>query len=270
MLNQTSLRRPYFPGHGSSYLQLIPEEREEEEDVDSEFSDGELKKFANLTDIMDPSQPNPKRASMNSLDQSAAAREQDAKQRAAATPSDYLTAGGSSYDGFTTPGTPGLSRSTSATDISSNFDSGDFPPVDRLTVFDLLENLALPQRLEKMQQAVHVQAEKVRKQRQKLASRALSSKNTVVDEWRKRVNVKPEEQLDKYRRRMRDSVDRLGKRWTDAKTVTLKEKISFVSAVLNIFISAYMIGAFPEYFHYWYTVQLLYVKLTLSFLLGIC
>ncbi|KAK3061708.1 hypothetical protein LTR53_019677, partial [Teratosphaeriaceae sp. CCFEE 6253] len=108
-----------------------------------------------------------------------------------------------------------------------------------------------------MQNQVHVQAEKVRRQRARLTTRALSSKNVVVDEWRKRVTVKPEEQLDKYRRRMRDSVDRLGKRWTDSKTVTLKEKISFVSAVLNIFISAYMIGAWPEYFHYWYTAQLL-------------
>ena len=45
-------------------------------------------------------------------------------------------------------------------------------------------------------------------------------------------------------------------RWNDGKVVTLKEKISFVTAVLNIFISGYLIGGFPEYFHYWYTAQL--------------
>ncbi|KAK5697434.1 hypothetical protein LTR97_007572 [Elasticomyces elasticus] len=203
------------------------------------------------------------------LDQMAAAKEQDMKPppddaRGLQTPyeaADYLSAGSGMASGLNTPSTPGLSRTTSMTDFTSNFDSfgqNDFPPVDRLTMFDILENLALPQRLEKMQNVVHNQAEKVRRQRAKLTSRALSSKNVVVDEWRKRVTVKPEEQLDKYRKRMRESVDRLGKRWTDAKTVTLKEKISFVSAVVNIFISAYMIGAFPEYFHYWYTVQLLY------------
>ncbi|KAK5711967.1 hypothetical protein LTR17_018175 [Elasticomyces elasticus] len=203
------------------------------------------------------------------LDQMAAAKEHDMKPppddaRGLQTPyeaADYLSAGSGMASGLNTPSTPGLSRTTSMTDFTSNFDSfgqNDFPPVDRLTMFDILENLALPQRLEKMQNVVHNQAEKVRRQRAKLTSRALSSKNVVVDEWRKRVNVKPEEQLDKYRKRMRVSVDRLGKRWTDAKTVTLKEKISFVSAVVNIFISAYMIGAFPEYFHYWYTVQLLY------------
>ena len=78
-----------------------------------------------------------------------------------------------------------------------------------------------------------------------------------MDEWRKRVNLSPDEQLKKYRRRMRDAVDRVGKRWNDSKTVTLKEKISFVTAVLNIFISAYLIGAEPQYFHLWYTAQLM-------------
>ncbi|KAK3069948.1 hypothetical protein LTR53_011305 [Teratosphaeriaceae sp. CCFEE 6253] len=271
MLSNGSLRRPYFPGHGSSYLQLIPEEQEGDDDDTSDFSDTELQRFAALDDIMaDPTEPRLKRHSTQTtpgeldLDQMAAAKEQTMKHppnRAGAT--DYLSAGNSSasHDGLTTPGTPGLSRSTSSTDLTSNFDSfgqNDYPPVDRLTVFDILESLALPQRLERMQNQVHVQAEKVRRQRARLTTRALSSKNVVVDEWRKRVTVKPEEQLDKYRRRMRDSVDRLGKRWTDSKTVTLKEKISFVSAVLNIFISAYMIGAWPEYFHYWYTAQLLY------------
>ncbi|TKA72714.1 hypothetical protein B0A55_05542 [Friedmanniomyces simplex] len=268
MLSNSSLRRPYFPGHGSSYLDLIPEEEEEEEDGDG-ISDGEIERFARMADIMGD---NPRRGD---LDQMAAAKEQSTKRppadaRAngsaqtpydASGPQDYLSVVSGSASGMNTPSTPGLSRSSS-TDSTSNFDSfgqNDFPPVDRLTMFDILENLALPQRLERMQNVVHNQAEKVRRQRAKLTSRALSSKNTVVDEWRKRTtNVKPEEQLDKYRRRMRDSVDRLGKRWTDSKTVTLKEKISFVSAVLNIFISAYMIGAFPEYFHYWYTAQLLY------------
>lgn len=201
----------------------------------------------------------------------AAAKEEGLKPRPSNTPGsitpntvsgeaqDYLSVNGS-YDGLTTPSTPALTRSNSQTDMSGNFEAfgqSDFPPVDRLTMFDILENLALPQRLEKMQNAVHNQAEKVRRQRAKLASRAQAGKNNLVDEWRKRVVPrKPEEQLEKYRRRMRDSVDRLSRRWNDAKTVTMKEKISFVTAVLNIFISGYLIGAFPQYFHYWYSMQL--------------
>jgi len=125
-------------------------------------------------------------------------------------------------------------------------------------MFDVLENLALPQRLEKMQNTLSQQAEKVRSQRRKIASRAQSSKDVMVQEWRKRVPLSPDEQLDKYRKRMRTTVDKIGKRFHDAKTVTLGEKVSFVTAVLNIFISGWLIGAWPEVFHYWYTVQLAY------------
>jgi hypothetical protein len=57
---------------------------------------------------------------------------------------------------------------------------------------------------------------------------------------------------------MKGSVDRLGRRWNDTKAVTLREKMSFLAGVFNIFISGYLIGAWPEYFHIWYTVQLCY------------
>ncbi|EME87513.1 uncharacterized protein MYCFIDRAFT_109102, partial [Pseudocercospora fijiensis CIRAD86] len=154
-----------------------------------------------------------------------------------------------------------LSRTNSSDGVYGNFDQSfdqEFPVVDRLTMFDILENLALPQRLERMQDAVHNQAEKLRSQRRKLQQRAVSSKKIVVEQWRKTVPIAPDEQLAKYRRRMRLSIDRLNKRWHDAKTVTLMEKISFVTACLNILISGYLIGAFPQYFHYWYTAQLVY------------
>ncbi|KAK5136255.1 hypothetical protein LTR08_003862 [Meristemomyces frigidus] len=241
--------------HGSSYLDTVEEDS-------SEIDPEELRQFARMDNTDDPTR---KSRSTTDPNQVAAAKEEGLKQipsnSSARRPSgdgeaqDYLSVASNSYSGMATPLTPGLSRSNS--EGYGAFESGDFPPVDRLTIFDILENLALPQRLEKMQTAVHHQAEKVRRQRAKLTTRALSSRNIVVDEW-KRVKVQPEEQLDKYRKRMKDSVDSLSKRWTDATTVTLKEKVSFVVAVLNIFISGYLIGAFPEYFHYWYTVQLAY------------
>jgi hypothetical protein len=230
----TSPRRPFFPGHGSSYLDWIPEE---ELDL-SQATDGEQ-------DMADPKRDSFKRSS--------GVYSQDAN--------DYLNAGSYSTHGYNTPGTPGLTTTTSNNSDSGNFDSygnDNFPPLDRLTIFDVLENLALPQRLEKMQNALSQQAEKVRLQRRKIASRAQSSKENIVEEWRKRVPIGPEEQLDKYRKRMRTTVDKLGKRFNDAKTVTLGEKISFVTAVLNIFISGWLIGAWPEFFHIWYTVQLAY------------
>lgn len=199
------------------------------------------------------------------IDQMAAAKEEATKPLGGSgafsqEATDYLNAGSASAYGNSAPGTPGLTQTISNSD-SSNFDSfgnDNFPPLDRLTMFDILENLSLPQRLEKMQSTLSQQAEKVRNQRRKIASRAQSGKDNIVQEWRKRVPVGPEEQLDKYRKRMRTTVDKLNTRFNDAKTVTLGEKVSFVTAVLNIFISGWLIGAWPEIFHYWYTAQLAY------------
>ncbi len=257
------LRRPYFPGHRSSYLELIPEE--------------ELEAFARMEETPGL-QPDSKSNSSPEIDRMTAGSAatnglkhppSDIQANGSPTPgvldehaTDYLSVRSTSQSGMDTPGAD-LSRSGSGSDLSTfeSFGQDSFPPVDRLTIFDILENFALPQRLERMQNAIHDNAEKLRRQRARLANKALEGKNNLVGKFTKSGardggSGVADEQLDKYRRRMRDSVDRLNKRWKAAKTVTMKEKISFVTAVLNIFISAYLIGAFPEYFHFWYTAQL--------------
>ncbi|KAL8663973.1 MAG: hypothetical protein Q9202_003390 [Teloschistes flavicans] len=157
------------------------------------------------------------------------------------------------------PPSPGfLSRNPSFADSNGyQEDWENIPPLDRLTVFDLLDNIALPQRIERWQNRIQAQTEKVRKQREKLRASGLNAKDRVVEEWRRRLPP-PDEQLDKYRKRMRDSVDRLGTRWSDTKAVSAREKLSFIAGVLNIFISGYLIGARPDLFFYWFTVQLCY------------
>jgi hypothetical protein len=154
--------------------------------------------------------------------------------------------------------TPGLSRSASFSNSSYNDDSdmdeaAFFPPVERLTMFDFVENLALTQRIEKLQTSIASQTEKIRNQ----AKNRGITKDRVVEEWRRRVPTEAE-QLEKYRKRMRQSVDRLNKQWKESVTVTAREKASFVTAVLNIFASGYLVGLHPDYFPYWYTVQLFY------------
>jgi hypothetical protein len=124
-------------------------------------------------------------------------------------------------------------------------------------VFDVLDNFALPHQLEKLQRNLSAQTDKVRRQRDALKSRGTATKQRVVEEWRRRVPT-AEEQLDRYRKKMRKSVDRLGERWNDTKAVTLREKVSFICGVLNVLISGYIIGGCPELFHYWYMAQLLY------------
>jgi hypothetical protein len=179
------------------------------------------------------------------------------------------TAGSSPPDGPKTPQfsasmptSPKLSRNPSFSGSSSYQEDWEaFPPLERLGVFDLLDNFALPERLEKLQRNISAQTEKVRKQRDVLKSRGshlgTATKQRVVEEWRRRVPP-ADEQLERYRRKMRESVDRLGKRWNDTKVVTMREKVSFICGVMNVLISGYLIGGYPEYFPHWYTAQLLY------------
>ena len=161
----------------------------------------------------------------------------------------------------TTPGTstPGSPSSYSRPDsmVLDNDDLDALPPLDRLTVFDFLENLALPQRLERLQNTLANQTDKVRRQQRKLKVQSQQARERVVDEWRKRVPP-PDERLHKYRKRMTGSVNKFADRLNDSKNVTKREKASFIAGVLNIFISGYLIGAYAQYFHIWYTVQFLY------------
>ncbi|KAI0396170.1 hypothetical protein F5Y17DRAFT_420694 [Xylariaceae sp. FL0594] len=151
---------------------------------------------------------------------------------------------------------PSLSRTHSFS--SSHHEDWDLlPPLDRLTVLDLLDNFALPQQLEKLQKGISAQTAKVRKSRAALKTRGQEARERMVEEWRRRV-PSADEQLDRYRKRMKQNVERLGRQWNDTKVITLREKVAFICGVMNIFISGYLIGAYPEYFHIWYTVQLLY------------
>jgi hypothetical protein len=259
------IKRPYYAGHKSSYLDIIPEEDllifSRLEDIDA--TAGEIKVTPKIYDRPDMTSETDEMAAAKMAELQLPRNDTNKHGRSNSDTSrvdeDYLTSGGGSWSGASTPGTPGSSRSNIQDNNYGNFETFDreFPSVDRVTILDILENLALPQRLERMQNAIHDNAERLRRQRQRLATRAKSGKDNLVEEWRKRVTVTPEEQLEKYRRRIRLSVDRLNKRWNDSKTVSLMEKVSFTTSVLNIFASGYLIGSCPEYFHYWYTAQLL-------------
>ncbi|KAF4969474.1 hypothetical protein FSARC_3332 [Fusarium sarcochroum] len=160
--------------------------------------------------------------------------------------------------GATTPRGSMHSRNPSFSGSSSNLEDWDgLPPLDRLTVLDLLDNFALPQQLEKLQKGISAQTDKVRRSREAIKTKTQSARDRMVEEWRRRVPT-ADEQLDRYRKQMQRRVDKLGKRWNDTKVISAREKVSFIFGVLNIFVSGYLIGAYPEYFHLWYTVQLLY------------
>ena len=154
--------------------------------------------------------------------------------------------------------TPSLSRTTSFSNGHGQQEDWElFPPHEKLTIFDFLDNLSLPTKLERWQTAINAQTEKVLRQREKLKVSSQTARDRVVKEWQRR-KLTPDEQLEKYRKRMNESVDRLGRRWTATAAVTAREKLSFIAGVLNVFISGYLIGALPQYFYYWYAVQLSY------------
>ncbi|RDW84529.1 putative Integral membrane protein [Coleophoma cylindrospora] len=177
----------------------------------------------------------------------------------AATPSSSSPPDGSKSPILSSsPSSPKLSRAPSFSGSSSYQEDWEaFPPLERLTVFDLLDNFALPAQLQKLQNNISAQTEKVRKQRDALKSRTSYTRAKVVEEWRKRVPT-ADEQLDRYRKKMKVSVDRVVNRWEKTATISLREKLSFICGVLNVLISGYLIGGYPEYFHIWYTAQLLY------------
>jgi hypothetical protein len=162
-------------------------------------------------------------------------------------------------DFYSPPASPGrLSRNPSFSNSSSYAEDWEtFPPLDKLSIFDLLDNFQLSQRFEKWQLALNMQRQKVRQQREKLRSTGSYARERVVGEIKRRVPT-ADEQLEKYRSRMKNGVDRLGKQWSKTATVTLREKISFIAGVLNIFISGYLMGACPQYFYLWFSAQLLY------------
>ncbi|KAG5930680.1 hypothetical protein E4U42_000020 [Claviceps africana] len=158
----------------------------------------------------------------------------------------------------TTPKSSRLSRNPSFSGSSSYHDDFDaFPPLDRLTVLDLLDNFALPQQLEKLQKGISAQTDKVRRSKEALKSKTHLARERMVEEWRRRV-PSADEQLDRYRKRMRQRVDKLGRQWNDTKAISLREKLAFIGGVMNIFISGFLIGGYPQYFHLWYTMQLIY------------
>lgn len=149
-----------------------------------------------------------------------------------------------------------LSRNISMSDMNLYQEDWEVPP-ENVTFFDALDNLALPTMLENWQTKIARQTEKVRRQQALLKSSTTNAKDRVFEEWRKRL-PSPDDQLDRYMKRVRGSVDRFGSRWNDAKAVTAREKLSFIAGVLNVFVSGYLVGGRPDLFYYWFTAQLCY------------
>jgi hypothetical protein len=160
---------------------------------------------------------------------------------------------------------PPLSRShSSASSSALTQDSDDwdiFPPLDKLTIFDYLDQFALPQRLDNFNRTYLVQKDRVKRRLEQTKAKALQ-----------RTDL----ELEKYREKYNKGLDKVLERWNDTKVVSTREKISFVVGVSNIFITGLLMGGYPcgprhvstvqnqeltpssEWMHVWYSLQLLY------------
>lgn len=125
------------------------------------------------------------------------------------------------------------SSASSSSSIAHNNDSDDwemFLPLDQLTIFDYLDQFALPQRLEKINRTYLVQKDRVKRGFEQTKAKAIHKKDV---------------ELEKYLKKYNKNLDKLLERWDDSKVVSTREKISFVVGVSNVFITGFLIGAHP-------------------------
>ncbi|GAA6034046.1 hypothetical protein JCM8097_000665 [Rhodosporidiobolus ruineniae] len=79
---------------------------------------------------------------------------------------------------------------------------------------------------------------------------------------KKVLNQRDRERLErKYREvraKTRDSLGKLLVKWEEEKTVRLRDKISFLCGVMNVLISALLLGFYPTWIPEWYSAQMLF------------
>lgn len=100
----------------------------------------------------------------------------------------------------------------------------------------------------------------LRQEQYEVLTDGLSTKPSIPGDGESSSPVNGPNLLDMVRRiNMHDNLNRLVRAWNSTETITLREKILFICGVFNILLSGYIIGGYPQYFHYWYTAQLIYL-----------
>lgn len=128
-------------------------------------------------------------------------------------------------------------RSGSTSSLSSFVDADwEFQtPIERLTVFDFLDNLALPQTIEKINRAVIMRRESFKRSTEKVKREYEKQKTRVIN------NI----EIEKFKTKYSEGVDKLLVRWNDTKVISAREKAAFVVGVSNIFITGFLVGGYP-------------------------
>ncbi|PWN30579.1 hypothetical protein BDZ90DRAFT_229596 [Jaminaea rosea] len=148
--------------------------------------------------------------------------------------------------------TPALSRSNSFGSMAST-DLLDGPDLltsapSGMPLADLLETYVNP-RLDWAERRFRPYVNDV-----KLKARA--RRENLVKRARSKQEIKAlEKELTKLRGKVSDRVDKLNARWTDAKNVRLRDKLSFLVGVMNLVASSLIFAFRPEWVPLVYTLQ---------------
>lgn len=110
----------------------------------------------------------------------------------------------------------GLSRSESFSGSIRDEDWESMAQFDRLTLFDLLDNIALPslalnQRIDKWNKSLQSQGEQIKKQ-----SRYVKE---TYQKQKEKVLKKKDSELERFKKKYGDGVDKLMVRWEDQKVL---------------------------------------------------
>ncbi|KAK9459591.1 uncharacterized protein V1516DRAFT_680323 [Lipomyces oligophaga] len=115
-------------------------------------------------------------------------------------------------------------------------------PFDRMSVLDLLDNLALTTKINQLNNSV-------RRTGGEIKDMAMRSRNRVLRGH--------EDDIDRVKRQLLKSIQRWESKWEDARIVSQREKLVFSYGLANVFFAGLLLGAHPEWFCVFYSVQLM-------------
>lgn len=92
----------------------------------------------------------------------------------------------------------------------------------------------------------------------KVLQRSKSIKDNVVKNRVEPLQGKVNKEFDRAKARFTKQLDRAQQRWSTPTAASMREKLAFVLGVGNVFLTAFLMGGYPEYVHLSYTLQILF------------
>lgn len=92
----------------------------------------------------------------------------------------------------------------------------------------------------------------------RVIQRSKSIRDNVVKNRVEPLQGKVNKEFDRVKARFTKQLDRAQHRWNAPTVASMREKFAFVLGVGNVFVTAFLIGGYPEYVHLSYTLQILF------------